>query len=98
MGSGMPGGFLGRFGGAMAGKACIGEECALEGVGVLALLKAAFVATLEGMATRIALYVEAGTSVELSGGLLAAGMAAHMAWYSWEGTSVRLGEIGRAHI
>ena len=78
----------------MAGKACIGEECALEGVGVLALLKAAFVATLEGMATRIALYVEAGTSVELSGGLLAAGMAAHMAWYSWEGTSVRLGGGG----
>ena len=90
-GAGSPGGFPGRFDGTMAGDACIGEECATDGVGVLALMKAAFVATSEGTATHIASYVEAGTSVGLGGGLLAAGMAAQMAWYSWEGTSVRLG-------
>ena len=56
----------------MAGEACMGEEWATEGVGVLALLKAAFVATSEGTATRSASYAEAGTSVGLGGGLLAA--------------------------
>ena len=58
-------------------------------------MKAAFVATSDGTATRIASYVEAGTSVGLGGGRLAAGMASHKAWYSCDGTSVRLGG-GRA--
>ena len=79
----------------MAGEACMGEEWATDGVGVLALLKAAFVATSDGTATRSASYAEAGISVGLGGGLLAAGMAAHKAWYSCDGTSVRLGG-GRA--
>ena len=57
----------------------MGEEWATEGTGVLACLKAAFVATSDGTATRIASYAEAGTSVGLGGGLLAAGMASHKA-------------------
>ena len=79
----------------MAGEACMGEECATEGMGVRALIKAAFVAMSEGTATRNASYAEAGTSIGLGGGLLAAGTAAHKAWYSCDGTSVRLGG-GRA--
>ena len=57
----------------------MGEELATDGTGVRAWIKAAFVATSEGTATRIASYVEAGTSVGLGGGLLAAGMASHRA-------------------
>ena len=57
----------------------MGEEPATEGTGVRACMKAAFVATSDGTATRIASYVEAGTSVGLGGGLLAAGMASHKA-------------------
>lgn len=62
---GSPGGFPGRFDGTMAGDACIGEECATDGVGVLALMKVAFIATSEGTVTHIASYVEAGTLLAL---------------------------------
>lgn len=51
----------------------------MDGVGVHALVKATFVATSEGTVTRKASYVEAGTSIGLGGGLLAARMAAHKA-------------------
>ena len=60
----------------------MGEELATEGTGVRVCMKAAFVATSDGTATRSASYAEAGTSVGLGGGLLAAGMASHKARYS----------------
>lgn len=63
----------------MAGEACMGEECATDGTGVLTLMKAAFVATSEGTATCMASYMDARTSVGLGGGRLAAGIASQIA-------------------